>query len=318
VTKISQNGVYDIDMDTYHSDCCDGPSISAVGLKKLLSVCPAKYWGTSYLNPRRFPEKKSKALDVGKAAHALVLGEPDFAASFVVCPHDNLNKNPGRAWNEEWKARVESGVEKRTLVRADDFETIKAMAEAIKKSPQCARAFVDGKPERSLIWRDPETGVWLKSRPDLLPDNPAERLTPNYKTTLNLHPEKFDMQAWTLGYEIGAALEWDSIKQVLGVDPIGVAHIVQEKDPPYLAECRIFPPEAIEQGRREYRAALRIFADCWERHIAGKPEIVAWPGYTTEATYIGTPYKFALKMGDTYYGEDTDSPGAGVDYSAVA
>lgn len=304
MTKISATGIYDIPMETYHSDCCVGPSISATGLKTLLHVCPAKFWGTSYMNPNRIEPKKTKALDVGKAAHALVLGEPDFAANFVVCPHDNLSKNPGRAWNEEWKAKVESGVEKRTLVRADDFVTIEAMAAAIKKSPQCANAFVAGKPERSLIWKDRETGVWIKSRPDWLPDDPTTRLTPNYKTTLNLHPEKFDFQAWTLGYEIGAAVEIDAMRNVLGMEPLGVAHIAQEKDPPYLAECRIFPAEAISEGHRQYRKALRTFAECWERHIAGKPEIIAWPGYTTEATYIGTPYKFALKMEDPYYAED--------------
>lgn len=311
MTKISQNGIYDIPMEVYHSDCCAGPSISGTGLKKLLSVCPAKYWGTSYLNPKRLPEKKTKALELGKAAHALVLGEPEFARFFAILPFDSLRTNEAKAW----KAKTEE--EGKTIISAAEFETIQAMCAAIKKSPQCANAFIAGKPEQSLVYRDEETGVWLKSRPDWLPSNPAERLTPNYKTTINLHPEKFDMQAWSLGYEIGAALEVDAIRNVLGIDPLGVAHIVQEKDPPYLAECRIFPAEAIDHGRREYRKALRIFADCWAKHIAGKPEIVAWPGYTTEATYIGTPYKFALKMEDPFYGDQDAGSGDADRYAAA-
>jgi hypothetical protein len=302
--KIDQPGVYDLTMAQYHSDICIGPSISSGGLNLINSECPAIFWGRYYGNPDGKPDIDTKAPAVGKAAHALALGEPEFAKSFAILPFDSLRTNEAKAWRDKTEA------EGKVILRADDFEMVQAMAEAIKRSPQCSRAFRDGKPERSLIWQDEQTGVWLKSRPDWLPDDPSRGWVIDYKTTADLRPRKFSAQAFECGYHLQAALQMDACRIVLGVEPLGIGHVVQEKTPPYLAELRLFTAEQIEFGRREYRRALQTFARCWATK--------QWPGYTTDATYIQTPYYIAQKMEDPFYGEDTDSPGAGVDYSAVA
>jgi hypothetical protein len=302
--KISQPGIYDISMEQYHSDCCVGPSISSGGLNLINSECPAIYWGRSYLNPAGKSDIDTKALAVGKAAHALALGEPEFAAHFAILPFDSMRTNEAKAWRDKTEA------EGKVILRADDFEMVKAMAAAIKRSPQCSRAFRDGKPERSLIWQDEQTGVWLKSRPDWLPDDPSAGWIIDYKTTADLRPRKFSAQAFECGYHLQAALQVDGCRAVLGVDPLGIGHVVQEKAEPYLAELRLFTYEQIEFGRREYRRALVTFARCWERK--------QWPGYTSEATYIETPYFIMKNMEDPYYGQDTDGTGTDVDFSAVA
>lgn len=306
MTRISQNGLYDISMEVYHSDCCDGPSISSGGLNLINSECPAVYWGRSYLNPNGQSDIDTKALAVGKAAHSLALGEPEFNSHFAILPFDSLRTNEAKAWRDKTEA------EGKTILRADDFVMVKEMAAAIKRSPQCARAFRDGKPERSLIWRDEETGVWLKSRPDWLPDDPASGWVIDYKTTADLRPRKFSAQAFECGYHLQAALQVDACRAVLGVDPVGIGHVVQEKSPPYLAELRLFTPEQIDFGRREYRRALRAFARCW----ASK----RWPGYTTEPQYIETPYYIAKNMEDPFYGDDQDAAGGStedVDFAAA-
>lgn len=304
MTKISQAGVYDIPMEVYHSDCTVGPSISSGGLNLILSECPAIYWGRSYLNTQGASDIDTRALAVGKAAHSLALGEPEFAAHFAILPFDSMRTNEAKVWRDKTEA------EGKVILRADDFEMVKAMAEAIRRSPQCARAFRDGKPEQSLIWQDEETGVWLKSRPDWLPDNPAGGWVIDYKTTADLRPRKFSAQAFEFGYHLQAALQVDACRAVLGVDPVGIGHVVQEKSPPYLAELRLFTPEQIDFGRREYRRALRRFKQCWDAQ--------RWPGYTDDAQYIETPYYIAQKMEDPFYGQDTDGAGTDIDFSEVA
>lgn len=293
MTKINTPGVYDIPMVVYHSDCCAGPSVSASSLWGLLE-CPAKYWDASYLNPARVPDETTPALDVGRAAHCLVLGEPEFNASFVVCPHDNLAKNPGKQWNDEWKARVADGSETRTLIR--DFDTIRQIAAAQLRAPQVARAFRNGMPERSLIWRDEETGVWLKSRPDWLPDDPAQGFLIDYKTARSIRPKKLGYDAFGYGYHVQAAMQFDAVWHVLGIKPLGIAHVVQEKESPYLAELRMFDARQLDHGRRAYRRALRLFKQCWQASQAGKPVRSAWPGYTDEPSYFLTPYETEKQM----------------------
>jgi hypothetical protein len=290
--KITQPGLYDLTMEQYHSDICDGPSISSGGLNLIRSECPAIYWGRSYLNPAGQPDTDTRALALGKAAHALALGEPEFARNFAILPFDSLRTNEAKAWRDKTEA------EGKVILRAEEFETVQAMAAAIKRSPQCSRAFRDGKPEQSLVWRDEETGVWLKSRPDWLPDDPANGWLIDYKTTADLRPRKFSVQAFELGYHLQAALQVDACREVLGVEPLGVAHVVQEKAAPYLAELRLFTPEQIQFGRLEYRRALRTFKRCWDTK--------QWPGYTTEAQWIETPYYISKLMEDPFYGQDSD------------
>lgn len=309
MTKIDKAGVYDLDMETYHSDCCAGPSVSASGLSTILQQCPAIFWETSALNPGRTVEPESRALSVGSAAHALTLGEPEFNAKFVVCPYEKLNANPGKQWHDEWKRRVADGEETRSLIRAAEFEDVKAMAAAIKRSPQVARAFSRGRPEVSLIWQDTETGIWLKSRPDWLPEDPQGAWLIDYKTTHTLDPRKFSQNAFEFGYHIQAAMQLDAVEAVMGRKPLGIAHVAQEKAPPYLAELRLFTPEQIDYGRAEYRRALRIFAGCWAAWKAGKPDRVAWPGYTETPAYIETPYYIAKRMEESRNGNhDQNQP----------
>lgn len=312
---ITGPGIYDIEIGAYHHDpnLCDGPSISASGLKAVAD-CPARYWAFSPYNKDRYIDETTKAFDIGKAAHALVLGEPEFAKYFVVSPYDAFNKKPGYIWyNDEWKPSVESGREARTLLKPDDFKTVKLMAQAQRASQVVMMAFEYGKPEQSLIAKDAETGVWLKSRPDWLPDDPTMRFISDYKSCVTIEPRKLSNDAFKYGYHIQAAMQFDLVQAVMGVRPLGVAHVVQEKDPPYLADLRMFQPEALDYGRLIYRKALRTFSDCMAR---GK-----WPAYTDVPQYFETPPWVARQMeefdgNDGHY--DTNEPAyTGADYFAA-
>lgn len=279
MSKITRPGIYDMPIEDYIGDCCVGPSISSSGLRKLLTDCPARYWAFSPLNPNRFPDEGSKALDIGRAAHALALGEPEFAKYFVVSPYDDFRKGEARAWRDE---------QTRTVLKAEEFETVQIVAAVQKRSAQVMRAFVDGRAEVSLIWQDEATGIWLKTRPDWLPNDPAERFLAEYKTAVSIEPVRMSFDAFKFGYDMQAALELDGVRAVLGIEPRGICHVVQEKDPPYLAELRMFTPEQIEDGRYRYRRALEIFARCLKEND--------WPGYTDEPTYFETPYRHAMQM----------------------
>lgn len=294
--KITEPGVYDLSMEDYHGNLmAPEPSVSSSVLWRLLD-CPAKMWDSSPLNPKRVPEEPKSSFDIGRAAHALMLGEPEFNAHFVVCPHDKLNANPGKQWHDGWKARVASGEEPRTLIRANDFEDIQQIAAAQLRSPQVARAFRDGQPEKSLIWRDEETGVWCKSRPDWLPDDPPQGFLIDYKTARSIKPKKLGYDVFGYGYHVQAAMQYDAVVNVLGVKPLGIAHVVQEKESPFLAELRMFDERQLAHGRREYRRALRLFADCWKQYKAGEPERRAWPGYTDRPDYFVTPFDIEKQM----------------------
>lgn len=273
--KLAQ-GIHDhVPMEVYHGDCCDGPSISASGLLDVYE-CPVKYWAHSPLNPNRFPEESTVALNMGRAGHALALGEPVFSDAFIISPYDDFRSKEARAWRDSQTKQV---------LKAEEYATVELMAHALKISPQVARAFENGKPEQSLIWKDKETGVWLKSRPDWLPHDTRKGFIVDYKTARTIEPYALSNAVFQYGYHVQGALQVDGVKELTGQLPLGIAHVCQEKDPPWLAELRMFQPEHIELGRKIARAAIRRFADCLSK---GK-----WPGYTEDPQYFETPYRIA-------------------------
>lgn len=296
--KITEPGCYAISFEDYLGDTCDSVSISSHGLAHFLTkeeggtATPAHWWAYSPFNPNREEETTTKALDVGRAAHALVLGEPEFAKYFAVLPFDSLRTKEAKAWADKM---VEEG---KTVIRDTDLTLIQRMATAVKRSPQVARAFVKGRSEMSLIWRLLINGtvIWVKSRPDWLPDDPANGWILDFKAHADIEPGKFGRDAFGFNYHLQAAMQRQGVREVFGIEPLGVAHVAQEKAPPFLAELRIFRPTALDHGQNLFNRAIVRFANCWIRHKAGAPENIAWPGYTTEASYIEEPYTVAKRI----------------------
>lgn len=250
--RISKPGLYpDLPIDVYHADCCDGPSLSSSGIRTIISECPAKFWATSYLNPKRFPEKASGALDFGRAAHSLALGEPEFARHFAVSPYDDFRSKEAKEWRD---------AQTKTVVRAEDMETILAMCRALQADPIASQVLSLGAPEVSAIWR--ERGIWLKARPDWL--SAPDRWVGEYKTTISAHPDRFPRDAYNRGYHVQAAMVLRGLHATTGNAFPGVVLIAQEKDPPYLCAAYAVPPELIEDGNARIDAALETFRHCWD------------------------------------------------------
>lgn len=180
---ITEPGIYDVPIDLYHSQICDGPSLSSTGIRRLLQS-PAHYWKHSELNPHRVDEDDKDAFILGRAAHHLLLGERDFGKHFVVQPETYLDSKTltEKAWNNnagvcrEWRtAEAAAG---RTVLTAAQVEKIRGMAGllpwqkgmtncGLANTPLVMGGALSGEIERSLFWK--VGNVWLKARPDAIP-----------------------------------------------------------------------------------------------------------------------------------------------------
>lgn len=293
-TPITQAGIYDLDIDTYHAGPCAEPSISHSGLRQL-EQCPAKYWYWSPLNPNP-PERETKAhFSYGKAAHSLLLeGEDAFWRDFAVLPEDhNPRTKDGKAERERLEA------DGYTVLKHGDHAAIVAMRDALAANPTAAAAFQNCDMEKSLIWQDAETGVWLRCRPDALPR--ARRLIPDYKTTQSAHPEDLRKSVWNFGWHTQAALYLDGIEAVTGERPEAFFYVAQEKEPPYPVTLVTLSDEALEWGRMQNRRAIRLFAECLERDH--------WPGYADDVVELGLPGWAEKRLQDRLdAGEFMDAP----------
>lgn len=258
-------GVYDgIPADDYHRD---PDSISSTGLRQILPPgCPAAY--------RYGQSEHSEVLDFGRLAHRLVLGDGD---KFVIAPYDAFRTNEAKEWKAEQEA---AGM---TVIAAIAHREAQDMAAAVQAHPWAGLLFTEGKPEQSLYWIDPETGVSCRARFDWLRDVQAERrlLIPDYKTARSANPAQFAKSAASYGYAQQAAFYMDgAIALGLDRDPAFV-FVVQEKVRPYLVTVIELHPDDIEHARELNRRALRIYADCLERD--------QWPGHAESVVTVELP-----------------------------
>lgn len=262
-------GVHELPEHVYHAHPY---SLSQSGAKKLLpSSCPARFkW------ERDHPSPPTEAMEIGTAAHKLVLGiGPDL---FEV-PFDSWRKKEANELADAARARGA------VPLLSKDMRTVEAMAEALAAHP-VAKALLNqdaGTPEASLFWPDSETDVLLRARFDFLPDAGARArlLVGDYKTCQSAHPGKFAKSAYDYGYFQQAAWYLDGcIALGLAQDP-AFLFIAQEKTPPYLVT--VFEPDAdaLLYGRLKNREAIDLYAACVAED--------SWPGYADDVELLTLP-----------------------------
>ncbi|MGB6229743.1 MAG: PD-(D/E)XK nuclease-like domain-containing protein [Litorimonas sp.] len=253
---INKPGVYDISMERYHSQCCDGPSVSSSGLRKIENDSPRHFWWNAVgLNPKAKPQPYKPHFHLGTAVHAFLFDDVDEIEKIVVRP-DEFNDYRSKA-AKAWRAdAVESG---KTIVTEDLMADICHMADALSSEPGVAELLTAGDPEKSLIWRDAETGIWCKSRPDRLP---TDGVLADLKTTDCAAPHAIDRTIAKFGYHMQLALAGDGF-EALDRTPLRDAWFVfVETKPPYCVTVARVADELIEFGRMQCRRALRKMADC--------------------------------------------------------
>lgn len=263
ITGISETGLYDLEMDVYHGDCCAGPSISSSGLKQIL-IDPAVYWDTSALNPAARKVEAKRHFNIGTSAHLFLLEPHLIKEQISVIPSDMLASN-GALSTKAAKAFVADQTELgRTVIKEEEWDMVCDMADRLSENETVSRALTDVVVEQSIILKDPNTGVFLKSRPDVMPTQ-SGRWIVDYKTT-----DYDDIRAWErqstadVRLDVQAALQIWAVKEAAGIDPQGVMYVVQSKKPPHRVAIRVIRPgtDLFNMGRVDLRRAINKFHAC--------------------------------------------------------
>jgi hypothetical protein len=285
---ITERGAYvDVFAAEYHGNpnLLPGPSLSSSGAKTILEQSPLHFWHASALNPDR-EESDAAHFAVGRAAHDLLLLGGDWERNYHVLPE-------GFAWNktkqfEEAIAVAEHAKTKgKTLIKAADMALVKRIADRIGDNADARNALLRGVPEMTLAWQDELTGVWLRARPDFLPqsciDGGIVRIVTDLKFMAASHcsPRGFSRAVDNFGFAVSAAWYSEGIHQIYGKPPTHFMFVVIEKDEPHTVSTYWLEEEDIQRGRLMMRQAINVFAECVKRND--------WPGYTNRPMPIGLP-----------------------------
>lgn len=276
---IEADGIYDMSMDWYHSQCCAGPSFSSSGLRTIYHQSPADFWAFSDLNDNRYEKDTKDAFTYGRAAHSLILGDEVFADKFAVIPKDAPPKPLASQIAAREMGRVSASAQERfdfwdifdvdnagkEYISENDVLHIANIADQLAASP-IATILLQGAVEHSMIWKDEKTGLWIKSRLDVL------SVTGDWadlKTTVQTDVPKLLRDVRLRGYDMQMGLATMGAEHLLGVDfnaenyeSRSAILIFVSKSPPY----HVMPVEldygALYWGRIKCRAALNRALDC--------------------------------------------------------
>lgn len=267
---IRMSGWYDgVPIKIYHSGQITAkPSVSSSGLRTLWRKSPKHFYADWPFNPRREEEdeEETKAFLLGRAAHHLFLGEDNFALEYIQRPE----RIAGLAWQGNrteckafLKAQAAAG---RTVLSPNDIKIIRGMAASLSQE-QMAKELLQGPVEQTLVAQDPETGIWLRARPDVIPT--ADGMFADLKTTMSV--VDIDLK-WTLrsfAYHQQAALLWE-VTELLDLPFDGFVLIFVEKKSPYCCRVVEITDEDLGRGRLQNRAMIRLMAKCIKENN--------WPG----------------------------------------
>lgn len=239
-------GIYtDLSSEEYHKDKTSISRSSIMDFKK----SPRKYWA-KHINPNRPKEEPKAAWNFGSAFHMFIL-EPDlFNNTYLIEPERVFLKDVGREKYEEFKLKMEQ-IEKSgsPVISSKEWETILAMRESLKENKKAWDLIEGGVYESSYFWVDSESGLTLKSRPDILHD----KIYVDLKTCTEGSPDTFQREMVKYGNYIQAAMVRDSVEILKGSKISACINICVETTYPYSVGIYIIDPEAVQFGSDEYK-----------------------------------------------------------------
>ncbi|MDD5297379.1 MAG: PD-(D/E)XK nuclease-like domain-containing protein [Rhodocyclaceae bacterium] len=159
----------------------------------------------------------------------------------------------------------------KTLLKPEQMAAIQSMAYLVRCHAGAAKKLSNGMAEMSGFWRDPETSIECKCRPDFLAvaDDTITGIV-DVKTCCDASTDAFARSIASLGYDVQAAFYQDGVKAITGMTA-PFYFIAVEKEAPFAVAAYKASEEMIETGRAKYRAALQLLQWCRENN--------RWPAY---------------------------------------
>lgn len=256
---VTEPGIYDMPAEDYHADPVPDGSLSSTGARTLVKRCPASY----DFDQHKPEDQKKKHFVLGSAAHLMVLEPEKFAEKIHVVDADDWRT---KAAKEE---RDQATADGKTALLNKDLLALKSMRDVIWKDAVICRAFEDSVYEKSLFWRDAETGIMCRCRPDVLPLSAPYMA--DYKTTTDASPDAFARSIYDHGYHQQAAWYLEGFERLYNRSLDNFWFIAQETSAPYLTSIHRVSPYGLQIGRALNQRAKRIWKHC--------KETGQWPGF---------------------------------------
>lgn len=265
-----KTGVYsDINIKDYHNN---KEFYSASGLKlakKSLKLFKLYLDGKIGTYGKPISEDRKSHFDFGNAFELALLDRQAFEQEVIIY---DPNKRPDQtksitsSVNQEWKKAIYNS--DKYIINSDGEESDTVILEMLTSCYQDAviqRMLKNIEYQYSMFWVDPQTGLKLKTRPDVCKSK--KNVIIDIKTTDDGSPEKFSKDLANYDYPFQAVMQIDGVLQTRFMEQVDAYYwLVVEKQPPYSATLYEFDPDDRAYVTDEYEYTLNCVKQALEKN----------------------------------------------------
>jgi hypothetical protein len=217
----------------------------------------------------------TSAMELGTAIHAMVLERKNNV--YVVDANDWKSRE---AKDARRYARENGKVPLLRSTYNEAIEAVDALRTQLANHADAYGAFANGKPEQTLLWKEPD-GTWCRALLDWLPEKGP--LYDDLKTTGgSANPQKWiGAHLFAGGYHVQAAFYCRGIRALGLCAAPTFRFVVLESQPPYAVAAVALTPEALAYADKLVDRALAI----WRRNLADN----RWPAYEPRTHWATLP-----------------------------
>lgn len=256
--------------DDYHSS---KDYISSTGVRHLLRS--PKYFHAVAMEKIEIEE--TEAMRFGKIAHLAILEPSKFQEKYMIIPDFGaMQSSKNRAARDAWIESQKPGSVFCTQIQMDRLQM---MIESLLSHPVATQLIKDGVAEASGYFKDQETGLLCRIRPDYLKHDLSVMI--DFKTTRDASFKAFQREIWNYRYDVQLAFYRMGVEAIHGRLPETSCFIAIEKEPPFDIAVYAVDDFLLEKGMLDVKKALGLCLDSLQRNV--------WPGLQTEVQNMGLP-----------------------------
>jgi len=226
--------------------------------------------------------EQTKAMELGTAAHSLILQPGVFETSYFLMPDVDGRTKEGRAAKDRAKAENAGKIG----LEVEDWDAAHFMRGAVMKHRLLREMIESATIELSAMWDDVQTQCPCRLRADGVVERASILL--DLKTTEDASPSGFTRSIAQFRYHRQASFYLHGLAQC-GVFCDSAFIVAIEKKAPWGVVIHEIGGDELEAGEREWRRLLDRYAECWR---TGE-----WPAYPETINRVTLP-AWALRGAD--------------------
>jgi len=285
-----ENGIHDnISIRDYHANTSH---ISATSIKQAKVSLKQYNWFRS----GKMPRTQALHLDFGNAFELALLDKVGFTNEVAIMQDEYwialANEERTKDGKEPYKSPKQSARYQAELSKfleqnngrymipqkgEQSYEAIEYMLESCYSDETIKKLISGTEYQLSLFWTDPQTGVNLKTRPDIC--KRKKNVVVNLKTANDASPKAFSKDLVSYDYPLQACVEISGCLETGLMDDVdNYFWLVVEKNPPYNAVIYEFDKADIKVCMDEYDYLIHQIAEANTKN--------EWPGYQAKADNV--------------------------------